>query len=360
MRTGSDHSRKVESAQQNFTPKTLIPHAILKPRSESRMQQERGVADQLDELVAAVAANPSIAAKRSIGMVSEAIGPSGFLEGPGDDGAAVNMGGTTAIVCGEALWPPFVKADPRGAGIAAILANVNDVAAMGAIPDAIVDTIVADQSVAREVLDGMHYAADLYRVPIVGGHLTITEGPPSVSAFALGHAERVLSTTNVAAGQDLVVAACIDGVMRDDFPFFASFAERGGRLGDDVRLLAQIAESGLAASAKDISMAGLFGSLAMLLEWGSFGAEIDLEVLPTPPAISLARWCNCFPCFGFLLTCDTATTESCIGVFLRAGLAAARVGAINSTGVITVTAGSQSRVVLDLRTTTVTGLTRLA
>ncbi len=323
------------------------------------MQQERGVAEQLDELVAAVAANPSIAAKRSIGLVSEAIGPSGFLEGPGDDGAAVNMGQTTAIVCGEALWPPFVNADPRGAGIAAILANVNDVAAMGAIPDAIVDTIVATESVAREVLDGMRYAAALYRVPIVGGHLTITEGPPSVSAFALGHTDTVLSTTNVAPGQDLVVAACLEGSMRGDFPFFASFAERGARLGDDVRLLAQIAESQLAASAKDISMAGLVGSLAMLLEWGSFGADIDLEVLPTPPGLSLARWCNCFPCFGFLLTCDTATTEACIEVFGNAGLAAARVGVINSTGVITVTAGSQSRVLLDLGANTVTGLTRL-
>jgi hypothetical protein len=322
------------------------------------MHEGRSAAEQLDELVAAVAANPSIEAKRSIGMVSDAIGPSGFLEGPGDDGAAVAIGGTTAIVCGEALWPPFVKADPRGAGIAAILANVNDVAAMGAIPDAIVDTIVADESVAREILDGMRYAADLYRVPIVGGHLTIIEGPPSVSAFALGHAESVLSTTNVAAGQDLVVAACIDGVMRDDFPFFASFAERGALLGDDVRLLSRIAESGLALSAKDISMAGLFGSLAMLLEWGSFGAGIDLEVLPAPPGISLARWCNCFPCFGFLLTCDPATTEACIDVFLDGGLTAARVGAIDNTGVITATAGSQSREVLDLRATTVTGLTR--
>ena len=106
------------------------------------MVGEGSVCELLDELVASVAANPAIAAKRSIGMVSDAIGPSGFLQGPGDDGAAVRVGGTNAIICGEALWPPFVKADPRGAGIAAILANVNDVAAMGAIPDAIIDTIV--------------------------------------------------------------------------------------------------------------------------------------------------------------------------------------------------------------------------
>jgi selenophosphate synthetase-related protein len=322
------------------------------------MENGSSVGTQLDELIAAIAANPAIAAKRSIGLVSEAIGPSGFVQGPGDDGAAVLIGGATAIVCGEALWPPFVKADPRGAGMAAILANVNDLAAMGAVPDAIVDTIVASESVAREVLDGMRYAAEIYRVPIVGGHLTITQGEPSVSAFALGHAEKVLSTTNVDAGQDLIVAACIEGVMRDDFPFFSSFSERGFKLGDDVRLFARIAASGLASSAKDISMAGLIGSLAMLLEWGSFGANIDLDVLPTPPGVTLAQWCNCFPCFGFLLTCDPDTTTSCVDVLLGAGLAAAKVGAINTTGIITVSVGSDSRTALDLRSTIVTGLTR--
>lgn len=322
------------------------------------MLDVNGVLGQLDELVASVADNPAIAAKRSIGMVSESIGPSGFLQGPGDDGAVVPLGATNAIVCGEALWPPFVKADPRGAGIAAILANVNDVAAMGAIPDAIIDTIVADEAVARVILEGMRYAAELYRVPIVGGHLTISDGAPSVSAFALGHTERVLSTTHVAAGQDLIVAACLEGTMRDDFPFFASFTERGHRLGDDVRLLARIADDGIAASAKDISMAGLVGSLAMLLEWGTFGASIDLEVLPTPEGVSLARWCNCFPCFGFLLTCEPHTTQPCIDVFLDAGLSAAKVGSINTTGVITVMAGSESRTVLDLNSQPVTGLTR--
>lgn len=322
------------------------------------MHDARSILEQLDELVASVAANPAIAAKRSIGMVSDSIGPSGFFEGPGDDGAVVRLGATTAIVCGEALWPPFVKADPRGAGIAAILANVNDIAAMGATPDAIIDTIVAEEAVAREILEGMRYAADLYRVPIVGGHLTISDGAPTLSAFALGHAERVLTTTQVAAGQDLVVAACLEGRMRDDFPFFASFTERGSSLGDDVRLLARIADDGLAQSAKDISMAGLFGSLAMLLEWGTFGASIDLEVLPVPAGVALATWCNCFPCFGFILTCDPHTTQRCVDVFVDAGLSAARVGSIDTTGVITANAGSEVRIVLDLNSQSITGLIR--
>ena len=113
---------------------------------------------QLDDVAAAVAGNSAIAAKREIGLVSEALGSSGFVEGPGDDGAAIAIGHTLGIVCGEAMWPPFVAADPRGAGIAAILANVNDVAAMGGLPLAIVDTIAADEATAREILSGLAYA----------------------------------------------------------------------------------------------------------------------------------------------------------------------------------------------------------
>jgi selenophosphate synthetase-related protein len=314
------------------------------------------VAEQLDEVVAAVAGNPLIAAKRAIGLVSEVFGGVGWIDGPGDDGAAVDAGGQTVIACGEALWPPFVRTDPFGAGVAAVLTNVNDVAAMGGVPLGIVDTIVADQTTARTALEGMRYASRLYRVPIVGGHLTISGGDPSISAFALGSAETVLSSTRVRSGHDLVVAACTNGAMREDYPFFRSFDERGSDLADDVRLLHEIANAGLAAAAKDISMAGLVGSLAMLLEWGTFGADVDLETLPAPDAVSLARWCNCFPCYGFLLTCEPDRTEACVARFTARGLSAARVGGVDPTGQIVLRAGGRSRTAVDLATGSVTGL----
>ncbi|MSX38649.1 MAG: hypothetical protein F2773_05555, partial [Actinobacteria bacterium] len=142
--------------------------------------------EQLDDVAHAVRSNPSLAAKREIGLVTEVFGDSGWVEGPGDDGAVVTVDGRSVIACGEAIWPPFVAADPYGAGVAAVLANVNDVAAMGGVPLAIVDTVVASRDVAKVVLEGMRSASRMYRVPIVGGHLTITEGSPSLSAFAVG------------------------------------------------------------------------------------------------------------------------------------------------------------------------------
>lgn len=315
-------------------------------------------AQRLDEILQGVLANPAIAAKRDIQLVSDILGESGWIEGPGDDGAVVSVGGANVIACGEAIWPPFVAADPYGAGIAAVLANVNDVAAMGGTPLAIVDTVVASRQTARSILEGMRYASALYRVPIVGGHLTITDGPACLSAFAVGHAEALLSSTNVASGQHLVVVACTEGRMRSDFPFFASFDERGDRLGDDVRLFSAIAGRGLARGAKDISMAGLVGSLAMLLEWGAFGVILDIDAVPAPIGVSLGDWFHCFPCFGFLLTCEPETTEECISVFVDAGLRAASVGVIDETGMISIAAGDEIRHLINVRDTPATGLER--
>ena len=312
--------------------------------------------DLLDRVAAAVMANPSIQAKREIGLVTEVLGASSWVTGPGDDGAVVDVDGTKVIACGEALFPPFVAADPRGAGIAAVLANVNDVAAMGGEPLGIVDTVVADRDTARRVLEGMRDAAAMYRVPIIGGHLTVRDGPASVSAFAVGRVDAVLSSTHAAVGQDLVVAACTQGTMRADFPFFASFDQRGSRLADDVRLVASVARRGLARAAKDISMAGLVGSLAMLLEWGGLGVCLDLGLLPAPDGVALEAWCNCFPCFGFLLCCEPATTEECCAVFEEVGLSAARVGTLDDTGVVRLRLGDRERAVMDLGATPATGL----
>jgi selenophosphate synthetase-related protein len=262
------------------------------------------------------------------------------------------------IACGEALLPAFVAADPYGAGIAAVLANVNDLAAMGATPVAIVDTIVGSPELAREALRGMKDACEWYDVTLVGGHLTVYDGPPALSAFGVGHATAVLSTTHVAGGQSLVVAACTQGKMRADFPFFRSFDERSTQLACDVRVLASVASSGACVAAKDISMAGLVGSLAMLLEWSRLGVTVDLEQLPHPPGVAMKDWLTCFPAYGFLLCVPQGREADCLAPFHARGLDAAVVGMINKSGLLALRSGEVEVTVLDLTRNSVTGLAR--
>lgn len=310
----------------------------------------------LEALATTVRQLPGVLAKADIGLVAEVFGRGDWYAGPGDDGAVLPAGEGQVVVGGEAILPAFVAADPYGAGVAAVLANVNDLAAMGARPVALLDTVVASQDVAREVLRGMHWAAGLYDVPVVGGHLTRTAGPPSLSAFGVGRADRVLSATHAAPGQVLVLGCCLEGRMREDFLFFPSFDERGSRLAGDVRLLADLATSGAVVAAKDVSMAGLVGSLAMLLEPHRLGVAVDLNVLPVPPGVPLDDWLGCFPCLAFLLTCPADRVPDCLGAFRDRGLTAEPLGMLDDSGKVRLSEGGREVVVFDLREQ---GITRL-
>jgi uncharacterized protein len=319
----------------------------------------------LHELARYLRSHPSLQAKGEIKLVSDVLGAGSWVHGPGDDGAVVFgvPGGSTSgpddtsvVACGEALLPAFVAADPYGAGIAAVLTNVNDLAAMGAVPMAIVDTIVGSPEMARQALRGMKDACGWYGVTLAGGHLTLHDGPPSLSAFGVGRAAAVLSSTNVAAGQSLIVAACTEGAMRADFAFFRSFDERGERLGDDVRVLPLVAASGACVAAKDVSMAGLIGSLAMLLEWSSLGVTVDLDRVPRPVDVAMQAWLTCFPAYAFLLCSPAGREDECLAAFHSRGLQAAIVGAVDDTGLLALRSGGSTATVLDLAVSDVTGL----
>jgi selenophosphate synthetase-related protein len=311
-------------------------------------------------LVEVVRSHPGVTAKSEIGLVSEVFESTDWLAGPGDDGAVVTEAGMSLVVGGEAILPSFAAADPYGAGVAAVTTNLNDLAAMGAWPLALVDTVTGQRAVIQQVLEGMRWAAGLYQVPVVGGHLTVTDGHPALSAFGLGRADRPLSAQSAEEGQSLVVGCCIEGRMRADFPFFPSFDERGERLAGDVRLLAEGASRGWVTAAKDVSMAGLVGSLAMLLECNRLGVTLDLDAVPVPPGVSLEQWITCFPCFAFLLCVPAGLEGECLRAFTDRGLAAAVAGTLDSTGRLRLCSAGRVATAFDLAAESVTNLARPA
>ncbi|MEX2250779.1 MAG: AIR synthase related protein [Acidimicrobiia bacterium] len=313
----------------------------------------------LTRVTEAYRSHSGVAQKAPISLVSDMLGKTDWLTGPGDDGALIRANSGQVVVSSEAMFPPFVDADPRGAGFAAVLANVNDLAAMGAIPLGILDTIVGPAPIAALVLEGMKEASTMYEVPIVGGHLTVLDGPASVSAFGIGEATVVLSVRNVRPGQAILLACSLDGTMRDDFPFFASFDVRRDRMAGDVRILAGLAASGGAVAAKDVSMAGLLGSLAMLLEARQAGAVVDLDSIPVPIGVALERWLISFPAYAFLLCTDPDRAETCRAPFVERGLTCEQIGVVTDGGVLEVASQGLSEVIVRFPDDHITGLTPL-
>ena len=317
----------------------------------------RTYAGTLSDLVQRLRTSSGWTSKSEISLVRDVFGPGDWRAGPGDDGAIVRIGSESAVVCGEVLLPAFVEHDPYGAGIAAVLCNVNDVAAMGGIPDAIVDTLVGDRDTCRQALEGMRYASKLYDVPIVGGHLTINADAKSLSAFALGHCPGpALSADAVRPGQQLGLLVFLEGEMRTDFPFFRSFTERGTELAGDVRLLAALATQGSVVAAKDVSMAGLLGSLAMLLEPTRTGVTVNLADIPVPDGVDFERWLVCFPCFAFLICSPTDRVKDVMASAAKRGLTYAPLGLLNDSGRLGVRDADQTVTVVDLQIEEVIGL----
>ena len=164
--------------------------------------------------------HPALRAKSEIKLVSEVLGAGSWVHGPGDDGAVVALsagltpagsGGDQVIACGEALLPAFVAVGPlrrRGRGGPGQRQRPGR---HGCRPAGNRRHDRRQPELAREALRGMSDACGWYDVALAGGHLTLHDGAPAVSAFGVGRAAAVLSTTNVAAGQSLIVAACTDG-----------------------------------------------------------------------------------------------------------------------------------------------------
>jgi uncharacterized protein len=309
----------------------------------------------LPRLAAHVRDHPGLQGKRVLAAVADALG------GDGDDAAILDDGGGDALVlAAEAVLPGFLAAEPRAAGVAGVVTALNDVAASGARPLAILDTLVAGtERIIVEALEGLRGGAALYGVPIVGGHTTLAPGNPALATFAVGRARTPLRASAARAGDALCLAACLEGTLVEGADGLSLFSHLRGprreRAGEDLALVRAAAEAGEAWSARDVSMPGVAGSLLQLMESaGGLGCALRVDLLPRPAEVPLERWLVTFPSYGFLLVGDP---EALAARFAAAGLACAQVGRLDDTGRLRLAAGGEEAEVWDLAAEPLTGLT---
>jgi selenophosphate synthetase-related protein len=165
-----------------------------------------------------------------------------------------------------------------------------------------------------------------------------------------------LTANNVAAGQSLLLAACLEGQLRDDFGFYPSYEQRGTAVRDDIDLMRLLAEGGAAVAAKDVSMAGMLGTLAMLLQPSGCGATVDLGLVPRPEDVAMDRWLEVFPSYAFLLCAPAGRVDECVAAFTDRGLACAQIGIIDATAALRLRMDSREITLLDDVAASATGL----
>ncbi|WP_439028776.1 MSMEG_0567/sll0787 family protein [Gordonia terrae] len=224
------------------------------------------------------------------------LGAAGFR---GDDGVPVP--GTDVIAACDAIIPSMIERDPEWAGWCSVLVNLNDLSAMGARPLGLLDAVGAPTtSHLTRIIRGIASAAAAWRTPVLGGHTQVGV-PSALSVTALGTTNRPLRAGGGAVGDTVTLHADLGGSWRPGY-HDRQWDSTSSRSSDELCAMGAHLTDLAPASAKDVSMAGIAGTLGMLAEASGTGAELDVTAVPRPRAASMGAWLTCFPGYAMLST----------------------------------------------------------
>jgi len=319
----------------------------------------------LAELVANLRQNPSLLQKCDIQSAANrlsAIAPnSDATIEIGDDCAAIPDGEGYLLLAAEGMLPQFVEAEPWFAGWSAVMVNVSDIYAMGGYPIALVDTLWGQSLESCDRLwEGMQAAAKAYQVPIVGGHTNCHSVYNALSVAILGRAKRLITSFDAQPGDRLLLVSDFRGIPHPNYPFWdAATCADPMQLRDNLAILPMLAEAGLCRAGKDISNAGIIGTLLMLLETSGCGAVVQLDQIPHPPELALEQWLVSFPSYGFLLSVNPENVSAVKASFQAHDLICEVIGAVQAEPQLVLRSLEESCVFWDLSQQALTGFSQV-
>ncbi|GLZ00419.1 MSMEG_0567/sll0787 family protein [Actinoplanes sp. NBRC 103695] len=236
------------------------------------------------------------ATKQALGPLLQEMTPRGYA---GDDGAPVP--GSDLIAACDAIVPSMVERDPDWAGWCAVLVNMNDLAAMGASPVGLLNAVGArDAAHAARILGGLRRAAEAWGVPVLGGHTQLGV-PAALSATALGRTAHPVPGGGGRPGMRVHLTADTAGRWRPGY-HGRQWDSTSHRTSGELRRLHGIVAAARPAAAKDVSMAGIAGTLGMLAEASGCAAVLDVAAVPRPAGATAGDWLTCFPGFAMVTT----------------------------------------------------------
>ena len=317
----------------------------------------------LDAVVSAIKGFPGVTRKNTVHEIVHSLPTGSFahiVASEGEDAAAIEYGNDCLLFAADGIMESLVKTDPFYAGYFAVLVNVNDIAAMGGKPLAMVDIMsMSNGRICSKLLKGMERAVRKFNVPIIGGHTHPDCEYNAIDISIIGVVPRsdIIRSSTAEAGNDIVFAMDLDGFFPEGLRYaWDTTTKKDDKLvQDQLELMQVIAKEHLVTAGKDMSNPGCIGTMGMLLESSGKGGYIDIDKIPRPDGIDEVQWILAYQGFGFALSCRPENSQRLIDLFKTVGTDAAVVGKVDDSSELVLRSGNETRVLFNFCKEIITG-----
>lgn len=317
----------------------------------------------LDELVNTIRTFPGITRKNPIHEIVDLIPLDNFPQvfaAEGEDAAAVEFGNDYLLLAADGIMASLVKIDPFYAGYFAVLVNINDIAAMGGRPIAMVDVIsMKNSKVCAQIFRGIEQGMKKFGVPVVGGHTHPDSEINAIEISIVGSVPKddIILSTTAKPGDDIIFIADLDGFYPKNLPYAwdTTTLKTDEAVQEQIAVLPKIASEHLVNAGKDMSNPGNIGTLGMMLEVSSKGGIVDITKIPKPENVDITQWCLSYQGYGFVFSCPPENSARVIELFESVGTSGAVVGSIDASMELKLTMDGETRTVFDFSKDIITG-----
>jgi selenophosphate synthetase-related protein len=307
--------------------------------------------EDLREIVNKTRSYKGLSRKAQIGEIVNILGEIDY-----DDAGILEVEGLNIVVSTDGIAEDLVKSDPWFAGYYSVLVNVNDVVIKGARPLGYVNVISGPREIRNKMAEGIKAGLEKYNVKLLKGHTHPDSSYAAIDAAVVGVAKKVVKGTNARPGDEIVMAIDLSGSfgLKGWVKCFDSTLRKTSeQVQEMLSAIISVLESGEVYCSRDISAPGILGSLAMLCESSSVGAEVSLEKIPAPEVSFLSEWLTSYPAMGFIFgSPNTRIFEALRNV----GFSVESVGRFTADKKIVVSMGQRREIFMDLTRESVFGL----
>ncbi len=317
----------------------------------------------LKKIAESIITNKNILEKREIEPIIQFIENNSFkseriFSDIGEDSASIkNNNQIYTLVTTDRIKTSFVENFPFGAGFSAILVGVDDIYACGGKPIA-VSVIISfkDKLIGQKLIEGICEGSKRFHVPIIRGHTNIKDYYELSSAM-IGevNSENYISSKNAQYQDDIILAVDFDGKIgkANDMYWDTTTFKSSEIILKKRASMNLIAETHLAHSSKDISNAGIFGTIIQLTNYSNTGAKINVNNIKIPPRLieanyNIIKFSQMFLTTSFILTSSKKYSQDIIDIFRNHAMQACNIGEITKEKILTISDNQKEIKVLEL------------